>query len=120
MDMWLIIFIGSGSAIILFIILKLIQEKFRVLLFWPETRTKSEKMLRRWGNRVISRQIDVSIWTTVSERGKQKIHGVRAWFTKKSDPLVSVVKGKQKLDNRGNASYFLHDITSTRDRFRGH
>lgn len=122
--MWLTTFITSGILIILFVGLKMIQRKYRVLLFWPSVRESIEKVLNSRKERLIQiiRNSDNNgltyIIKTVTYIPRKVTRGGSQWIARKSDRVVRVVKGKQEIENRGEASYYLNDISSARDEFR--
>ncbi len=124
MSGWLISFIVSGAGIVLFILLKLIQEHFSILLFWPDSRQNVELRLinqqkraaayfsRHWTRNFY---IVVHFFVAVLKNILSHLH-IR--LDKKSHRLVSLIRGKQHVEPRNTSSYFLNDIASFRNRFR--
>ncbi len=121
---WFTTFITSGILIILFIGLKMIQRKYRVLLFWPSVRESIEKVLNNRKERLIQSLRNSNnkrfsyIAKTVTYIPRKITRRGGRWIAQKSDKVVRVVKGKQEIENRGEASYYLNDISSARDKFR--
>jgi hypothetical protein len=116
MTVWLTIFIISGSAIILFLAFKLIQQKFNILLFWPGARESVEKRLKSHQQKILN-VFDTS-------EGKEGIYilwaityvprmvgwKIKQWLMRKSHGVVKVVQGKQGIENRGEALRRLSSV----------
>jgi hypothetical protein len=119
-----IIFIVSGALLTLFIILKMVQDRFAVLMFWPEAREQFEfRLIERkkrvdvYLERFSIRNFYIILHYFVL-MGKSLLVWLHSWLDRKSYRLLNLIRGKQKIDGRGKASYFLHDVTSFRDKFR--
>ncbi|MBX4198013.1 hypothetical protein KW782_01625 [Candidatus Parcubacteria bacterium] len=124
MTFWLLVFISSGAIIILFIGLKILQEKTGTMLFWPGARERLEKLLVQKKNQGLD-HLDQSSLPSIFDviRGllyipRALVRVTMSWLERRFHRLVSIVRGKQKIENRGEASYFLNDIGPSRDKFR--
>ncbi len=121
----LIAFIISGSAILILIALKMLQQKLGVLLFWPDVREKGEVVLQRQADKVrrfadgfTKRSFYIALHFVLVK--------IRAFFVylqymidKRLVHLMNLIKGRQMLDrSQAKASHFLHDITKFKDKFR--
>ncbi len=124
MSLWLISFIASGSALVLLVLVKMIQNYFEIMLFWPEARQRIEKRVRRRTlkinkniQEVSSKSVYIFLHFFISKT-KGVLIVLHGWLDRKSHRLVSLIRGKQRIDARGKASYFLNDVASFRERFR--
>ncbi|MES2436682.1 MAG: hypothetical protein V4519_01610 [Patescibacteria group bacterium] len=124
MSFWLILFITSGSAIVLFIALKLVQLQFGLLFFWPGIRQELEVILNqrkvkaaRWLDIFSAQQMYIILHSIVVGL-KGIVVAVHVWLDRKSHRLTSLIRGRHKVETNTKASHFLHDIKSFRDRFR--
>lgn len=124
MSLWLTIFIVSGSGIFILLVLKLVQEKFSILLFWPEIRHHAEVVLVKHKKKTIHYRNYISVknlyiilhFFVLSLKKMSAL--THEWLDKRSYGLLKLIRGKHTLDARGKSSYFLHDIASFKDRFR--
>jgi hypothetical protein len=126
MSLWLILFISSGSAIILFIALKLVQLQFGLLFFWPSVRQEVEVILNRrkvtatrWLDIFSSKHMYVFLHKIVLKL-KGIVVTMHVWLDRRSHRLTSLIRGRHPVETGAKASHFLHDIRSFRDRFRKH
>ena len=108
----------------MFLAIKVIQEKYEVLLFWPDTRNKSELLLQKKLKNVeyflghFNKKNVYIIVHYVLVKIRSVFGKVQGTLDKRSYHLVNLIKGKPKLDSKRKASHFLHDIKSYRDTFR--
>ncbi len=119
-------FLVSGGLIILMIVLKIFQEKSELLLFWPHARNKSEsflqyhyKSIKYLFTHITRRHIYIFLYYVLKSARNLFARLVNR-LDKRSFHLVSLIKGKQKVEQEGKASHFLHDVSRFRDRFRKH
>jgi hypothetical protein len=123
MSISLITFIASGCGIIAFLCLKVIQQRRGVLLFWPRFRSRIELRLRKIQDKIVYSQ-GIGVKTVYSlthlllRKTRSLLTVLEQKIDRKSKNLLSQIRGKQVLENRGRASHFLHDITHFRDRFK--
>ena len=126
MTFWITLFIASGTALILIVLLKTLQMRLGFLLFWPDLRQSTEKSLARKVNMIEhffnafstkNFYIILHYFLTVIRKEFAKIQG---WLDQKSARLVRLITGKQHLGMQGKASHFLYDIRSFKDKFRRH
>jgi hypothetical protein len=121
----LIAFVISGSAIILLIALKMLQQKLGLLLFWPDAREKVEVVLKRQyekGQRFADGFTKRSVYI-VLHFVLVKIRAFFVYLQHKIDKrlvhLMNLIKGRHMLDrSQAKTSHFLHDITRFKDKFR--
>ncbi len=124
MTFWLFTFIASGSLLVLFMILKMVQERFSILLFWPEARERMEIVFieRKKKIDVYLNQFSIKNFYIILHffiiKMKSVLVRLHGWLDRRSYRLLNLIRGKQRIETRGRASYFLHDVTSFRDKFR--
>jgi hypothetical protein len=102
----------------------MLQERLGMLLFWPDTREKGELLLQKqfaklskYGKNFSKRTVYIALHYVLV-----KFRAFAIFIQRKIDKqlvhLVNLIKGRQRIDARGKASHFLHDITRFKDKFR--
>lgn len=103
--------------------LKMLQDRFGVLMFWPDVRERWEKSLGRKTTKI------KSVKTVVNRHNLYlvlhfvllKLRSVVIFFQKMIDRrllrIVNLIKGRHVPD-RGKASHFLSDIASFKDKYK--
>ncbi|MDQ3014372.1 MAG: hypothetical protein M3Q73_00725 [bacterium] len=122
MTLWFTLFIVSGAAIILFIVIKRIQAKFKVLLFWPEARNRLDARMQDYKVKVIEffqrEEIASQAFYLkyVVQPLKQRLEAIGG----KMDTwrIVQSVKGKKNIVAGDKSTFFMNDGSSFRNRFR--
>jgi hypothetical protein len=117
------LFIISGLGIVAVILLKRFQDSHDLLMFWPRHRIKIDTRIQKGVHRLqdverMGLKVFYVFFHWLVVKGKQKARLLEIWLDKKSRNLVSAIRGRQILHQRGKASHFLHDITHFRDHFR--
>lgn len=126
MSVSLIIFIVSGIGIIVFIGLKMLQERLGILLFWPDARSRLETRLQQRAARVRSftQTFNKRTLYIVLHYILVKIRSLFSYLQQKIDKrlvhLVNLIKGKHPTEVKGNTSHFLHDINRFKNKFKRH
>jgi hypothetical protein len=124
MNWVLIVFIGSGLGIILIVLLKAVQIKYGVLLFFPRTRNKIESTLQQKAENIqepftiFSRKNIYIFLHRILSWSKTLIVRVEQKIDIRSRRLLSLIRGKQVIEPKNSSSDFLHDITRFKDRFK--
>jgi hypothetical protein len=122
-------FIVSGVILVLMIVLKAVQDRAGILLFWPEMRHKSEVALKEQRQKVrqmsdaFSRRNMYIVMHFVLTKIRNVFTRIQHKLDERSHPLVRLIKGRQILDStkqQNRASHFLHDVTRFKDRFKKH
>lgn len=121
----LIAFVASGLGIVLLLGLKSVQERYGVLIFWPDVRAKSEKFLARRAEAIrratggLNRRTLYVVLHFVLSKLRTFVLFVQGIIDRRLLRLVNLIKGRHMPDSAGRrASHFLHDIAHFRDRFK--
>ena len=123
MDILLGLFIISGLGIIMFIILKVIQDKYRVLVLWPDIRETFEIWLQAQAKKAAATEqlVEKSFYIFVHYL-VIKVRNASAWLYNKLEvrnhKLAHLIRGEYKLEKRGQSSSYLNDITDFRNNVR--
>jgi hypothetical protein len=122
MTLWFTSFIVSGAGLIIFLLLKTVQDKYKILLFWPEARERIEKNLitrKERAERYLKQQGALSL-KKMHQGSSHMVTAAKASLNKRLDKisLVRQVKGTKDIEPKGKSSYFLNDIASWRNKFR--
>ncbi|MDQ3076776.1 MAG: hypothetical protein M3Q63_01845 [bacterium] len=124
MSVWLTTFVLSGSGIVLLLLLKVVQDKFNILLFWPESRhhvevslIKRKRMMGQYVGWLNIKNFYIILHFVITKLKKVLIR-IYKLLDRRSNRLISLIRGKQYIESKNKSSYFLHDIASIKDRFR--
>lgn len=110
---------------IIFMSLKVVQEKYNILVLWPNVRNQSELWLR-------ARLHQLRETEKVAEKGFYmmvhyvviKFRNIFAWlfrfFEAHNHKLVALIRGEYQLNKRGKSSSYLNNIRQFRDHVRHH
>ena len=109
---------------IIFIAIKMLQERLGFLLFWPDVRAGIEVRLRRRVEKIkeFFQTFNTRTVYIILHYMLVKIRQLFSFIQQKIDKrlvhLVNLIKGKRLTEARGKASNFLHDINRFKDKFR--